>query len=348
MTMQREQRTSAVPPVSGPMHTPPSVVILIPVYNDWDAAAGVIAALDQSLADTAPMTSVLLVDDGSSQKAPAALRSPPSRLACVEILSLRRNLGHQRAIGVGLAWIEQNRPCDAVVIMDGDGEDDPGDVPRLLQRWDERGRDSVVFAERTRRSEGLVFRASYLAFKIVHRILTGLGVRVGNFSVVPYGRLRGLTTVPDLWNHYAAAVFISRIPFTAVPTVRARRLAGRSSMNFPALVSHGLSAIAVFSEIVSVRVLLAAVACIGLALIGIVTVVAIRVLTDLAIPGWATFTTGILLMLLVQSIGFAILFSFIVLSNRKSASVILARDFELFVDRVSTLCGAEPAISPRS
>ncbi|MGH7448913.1 MAG: glycosyl transferase, partial [Longimicrobiales bacterium] len=111
---------------------------------------------------------------------------------------------------------------------------------------------------------------------------------------------------------------------------------------------HGLSAISVFSEIVSVRVLLASVACIALALLGIVGVVAIRVLTDLAIPGWATFTTGLLLMLLVQSIGFAILFSFTVLANRKSASVILARDFELFVDRVSSLYDLVPHTSASS
>lgn len=329
------------------MHRSAHAVILIPVYNDWAAAARVVAGLRDSLAGAAAATTVLLVDDGSSQPAPSALDSA-AEFAAVEILTLRRNLGHQRAIGVALAWIEQHRPCDAIVVMDGDGEDDPADVPRLLAAWAERGRQVIVFAERTRRSEGLVFRMSYMLFKIVHRVLTGLGVRVGNFSVMPYGRLRALTTVPDLWNHYAAAVFISRLPFTAIPTVRARRLAGRSSMNFPALVSHGLSAISVFSEIVSVRVLLASVACIALALLGIMGVVAIRLFTDMAIPGWATFTTGLLLMLLVQSIGFAILFSFTVLANRKSASVILARDFELFVDRISTMCGTAPSVAPES
>lgn len=320
------------------------VVILIPVYNDWDAAARVVAGLRQSLAGAAAAATILLVDDGSSQPAPSALPGA-AEFASVEILTLRRNLGHQRAIGVALAWIEQHRPCDAIVIMDGDGEDDPADVPRLLAGWEERRRQMIVFAERTRRSEGVVFRMSYMLFKMIHRLLTGLGVRVGNFSVVPYNRLRALTTVPDLWNHYAAAVFISRLPFTAIPTVRARRLAGRSSMNFPSLVSHGLSAISVFSEIVSVRVLLASIGCIALALLGIVGVAAIRLFTDMAIPGWATFTTGLLLLLLVQSIGFAILFSFTVLANRKSASVILARDFELFVDRVSPLYAPAPHTS---
>ncbi|MGH7448572.1 MAG: glycosyltransferase, partial [Longimicrobiales bacterium] len=212
------------------MQRSPRVVIVIPVYNDWEAAGRVIAGLGRALAGAASATTILLVDDGSSQGAPSALAGV-AEFAAVEVLALRRNLGHQRAIGVALAWIEKHRPCDAVVIMDGDGEDDPADVPRLLAGWEELGGHVIVFAERTRRSEGLVFRISYMLFKMVHRLLTGLGVRVGNFSVMPYGRLRALTTVPDLWNHYAAAVFISRLPFTAIPTVRAKRLAGRSSMN---------------------------------------------------------------------------------------------------------------------
>jgi hypothetical protein len=314
------------------MHDAPGVVVAIPIFNDWEAAAQVAVRVTRELSHAGVSPTILLVDDGSTLPAPASIPG-----ADVEILRLQRNLGHQRAIGVALAWIARYRPCDAVVVMDGDGEDDPADVPRLLRRWDESGRRTVVFAERTRRSEGAVFRASYIAFRIVHRVLTGLRVRVGNFSVIPYERLAALATVPDLWNHYAAAVFVSRLPFTALSTVRARRIAGRSSMRFPTLVSHGLSAIAVFSEVVSVRVLLATLVCIAGTVLGVVAVFAIRLFTDMAVPGWATFTTGLLLLLLVQSIMFSILFSFTVLANRKSASVILARDYPLFVDRVEPL-----------
>lgn len=314
------------------MSDTPRVVVLLPVYNDWHAGLHVAAKVDEILtADTAART-IVLVDDGSSQALSAALGDTSEETTTVHILKLRRNLGHQRAIGVALAWVGANMPCDAVVIMDGDGEDEPADVPRLLKHWADVGRSTIVFAERTRRSEGIVFRISYLAFRIVHRVLTGLPVRVGNFSVVPYERVHALVTLPDLWSHYAAAVFISRLPFTSIPTIRGKRIAGRSTMNFASLVSHGLSAIAVFSEVVSVRVLMATLAGMSLTLIALLTVLAIRLFTDMAIPGWATFTTGLLLIVLIQCIMFSILFSFIVLSNRKSASVVLGRDFELFVD----------------
>ena len=64
------------------------------------------------------------------------------------MLQLRRNLGHQRAIAVGLAYAEEHDPCDVVVIMDGDGEDDPKDVPRLLACCRQAGGREIVFAER--------------------------------------------------------------------------------------------------------------------------------------------------------------------------------------------------------
>ena len=173
----------------------------------------------------------------------------------IDVLRLRRNLGHQRAIAVGLAYVEECLHADAVVVMDGDGEDDPADVPRLLERLDEEGHATIVFAERARRSESLVLRVFYSLFKLLHLLLTGKGVRVGNFSAIPRRRLTSLVVVAEIWNHYAAAVFRSRQPYCMIPTFRARRLCGTSSMNFVSLVTHGLSAISVYSDVVGVRLL---------------------------------------------------------------------------------------------
>jgi polyisoprenyl-phosphate glycosyltransferase len=310
-----------------------ALVIVIPVFNDWHACSRVVAALDAALAEKELHARLILVDDGSPQpSSELAIDSGLRAIEAVDILALRRNVGHQRAIGVALAWIERNLPCDAVVVMDGDGEDDPLDVPRLVAHMRRLGGTTIVFAERTRRSEGLVFRSAYALFKLAHRLLTGKGVRVGNFSVVPYMRLRALVSNPDLWNHYAASIFISRVPFDMLPTSRASRLAGRPTMNFLNLVNHGLSAIAVFSEIVSVRVLIATLFGIGATILVMFAVLGIRLFTTIAVPGWATYTMGLLLLLLVQGIMFSMLFSFSVLANRKSAAVILSRDFELFVD----------------
>jgi polyisoprenyl-phosphate glycosyltransferase len=317
---------------------PAPLVVLIPVYDDWQACGMVVERLDDVLAAAGREAAVLLVDDGSREPHDAlSLPTPLRAIRAVEVLVLRRNLGHQRAICIGLSYIESAYDCDAVVVMDADGEDDPDDVPRLLDRWEAEGRRTIVFAARARRSEGVAFRLAYGGYRVLHRLLTGRGVRVGNFSVVPGERLRSLVVVPELWSHYAAAVFVSRLPFTMVPTRRARRLAGGSSMSWVSLVTHGLSAISVFSEVVGVRVLLATLYLGVLSVAGIGTVASVRLLTPWAVPGWATYTTGLLLVMLLQVVMFALLFSFTTLFYRKGAAMLPARDYPYFVDRVHAL-----------
>lgn len=317
-------------------------VILIPTFDDWPALHRLLIDLDAALDGQVVEPRVLIVDDGSTAAPPADLAPGPFRaLERVDVLRLRRNLGHQRAIAVGLAYVEANILCRAVVVMDGDGEDAPRDVPRLLDALEGANDARVIFAERTRRSESLTFRAGYAGFRILHRVLVGRPVRFGNFSVIPRVRLASLVTVSELWNHYAASVVRSRQPFATIPTDRAHRLDGRSSMNFVALVIHGLGAISVFSEVVGVRLLVAAFGMIGLAVAGLLAATLIRLATDLAIPGWATTVTGFLLILLVQAVMFAFVFSFLIIGGRQGSTFLPCRDYPLYV------AGLEP-LYPRT
>lgn len=318
----------------------PDFVALIPVYEDWAAVASLLEELDRVLEGDGRRASVLLVDDGS-ETGPSTHSGADSyrALTSVRILRLRRNLGHQRAICVGLSHLQAESEAPLVVVMDGDGEDAPADVPRLLDRAAAEGGERIVFAERSRRSEGAAFTLAYSLFRLLHWLLTGRRIRVGNFSVVPRSRLEGLVAVPDLWNHYAAAVVASRQPWTTVPTDRAKRLAGRGRMGWTGLVVHGLSAISVHADLVGVRLLFAAGGVLVLTTLAVGAVVVVRLFTDLAVPGWATYTTGLLVVILLQTVTFALLFSFAVLGNRRGAAVLPMRDFHHFVAGVEPVDG---------
>jgi glycosyltransferase involved in cell wall biosynthesis len=154
----------------------------------------VLDQLDAALARVPAAVRVLVVDDAST-RSPETTLAELKHVEDVSILPLRRNLGHQRAIAIGLAYVEQHIACDAVLVMDmdGDGEDAPADVPRLIEAA--RAGNEVVFAERMRRAEGALFRALYLCCRGAHRLLTGRGVRVGNFSIVPRAALHRLVAV---------------------------------------------------------------------------------------------------------------------------------------------------------
>ncbi len=308
------------------------LAVLIPVYNDWECAALLIPRLDATLGECAPNSQVLLVDDASTIPPPENLVSAPlENIRGVSILHLSRNLGHQRAAAIGLYHIHQEMPCRAVVVMDGDGEDRPEDIAELMQALVQGQDRQIVFAARTRRMSTLLFRVCYHLYRLVHRVLTGVPVRVGNFSVVPHHALGRLMVVSDLWNHYAAAIFRSGLPYTMVPLARGRRLRGHSRMNFPALLVHGLSAIAVFSDVVSVRLLMAATGAL-LAAAGLTLSLAyVRFGAHLVVPGWAALATGLLLVICAQGIMLAVLLVFVIINARSGTSFIPLRDAHYFI-----------------
>ena len=316
-------------------------LVLIPVYNDWTAVAVLLNQLDTVLTTSGLAARILLVDDGSTDAVPSEFGDRSfDALEEILVLSLRRNMGHQRAIAIALAYAYEQLSPRAVVVMDGDGEDSPDDVPRLVERLAANSDNVVVFAERRRRSESLWFRWCYALYRWCHLLLTGIPVRVGNFSIVPATQLERLVVVSELWNHYAAAVFKARIPHDTIPTERARRLSGPSHMNFVGLVAHGLSALSVHAETMGVRLLvLTMVAVLGIGtLIG--AVVAVRFLTPFAIPGWATTATGILAVLLIKGASLAVMFSFLVLHGRSQPSFVPLRDYSLFIRALETASAA--------
>jgi len=308
------------------------IMILIPVFNDWRALGMLLTRLDESLRRADMEVEVLAVDDASSTEnygdfIPANLKA----IKRVDVLELTRNLGHQRAIVVGLAYVEANVACQVVVVMDGDGEDDPADVPRLIERCRDEGYEKMIFAERAKRSESLPFKLFYLAYRRLYRLLTGYEIRVGNFSVVPRRVLRRLVGTSEIWNHYAVGALKARVPSVQVPIKRGTRLAGKSKMSFPSLVTHGLSAISVHGEIVGTRLLVATFFLMLLVVFGLVSVVVIRVATDLAIPGWASYVGGLFLIILMQTVTLSLFFSFLILSGRNASNFMPQRDHEYFV-----------------
>ena len=313
------------------------IIVCIPVFNDWDCAILLLNRIDRVVKEQQWNVSVLLVDDGSTDESPDSWPEQLQAIEEVNILKLRRNVGHQRAIALGLTYIHSERSCDAVIVMDGDGEDSPDAFPELLERFALHQGRRVIFAKRARRSEGVVFRLFYQFYKLVHRVLTGRTVEVGNFSVIPAVCLNCLVGVSELWNHYAASVFKSRLPVDMVPIPRAHRLCGESKMNFVSLVTHGLSAISVFGEQVSTRLMVGSSIAGALALFGLATTVVIRFCTNAAILGWATYTMGLLVTIFLNALLLSLISSVLVLQSRNNTSFLPLRDYQYYISGVKEI-----------
>jgi polyisoprenyl-phosphate glycosyltransferase len=301
------------------------ITILVPVFNDWPALSRLLRELDSCLATVPCHVRVWIVDDCSTQ--PPTIDIPAGGFQCIESvtrLPMRRNLGHQRAIAMGLTYLHQHQPFGAVVVMDADGEDKPEDVPRLLKRYRETEGATVVFAARARRSERLVYRMGYRAYQLLSIVMTGKTPRVGNFSIISFDHVDQLVTVSELWNHYAAAIHSAGIPRTTIPTTRGKRYSGTSSMDYPRWVAHGMAAMSVFSAVVGARLLL-----IHFILF---LLIAGAMLGLLACQGGASLA-GVVIAGILFAQGSLILFALVIvlLGERDKQSFLPIRDYAHFV-----------------
>ena len=296
-------------------------------------------SLDEHLRTLANVEArVLLVDDGSPDGVGPLGDWRPTSIQRVDILRLRRNLGHQRAICVGLCYIHDHMACDAVLVLDSDGEDRPEDAVQLIEYARKRP-DWVTFAERRKRQEGFVFQFGYRMFRVVRLMLTGIAVRVGNFSVVPFSVLTRLVCMPELWNHFAGAVYKSKAHFDCVPMNRGKRLSGRSHMDLAALVAHGIAGIATFHEVVATLILITNVLGVVLLAAGLLAIAGIRWFADRAIPIWVAYAAGVVLVLAIQLVGLSFSLVFTLISNRSNMPFLPRRDYLPFVDRLEQVFG---------
>jgi len=247
-----------------------SLIILIPVLDDWKALSLMLSRLARAIGELGVPGGLLIVDDGSS-------------------------------------------------------------VP---------GGPDVI--EANSRVEGLGFRSLYVLYQLLHRLLTGSGVRVGNFSAIPRARLESLMVVSEVWVHYAAALLRSRQPWCAVPVSRDRRPDGTSRMNFVSLVVHGLSAISVYTDVVFTRIICASAALMAMTFAAIAGVVAIKTSASVVIPGWAYSLTGLLLVVLLQAITFTLSLVFVILGAQQQSAVIPLRDYGHYVAGVLEIATDQP------
>jgi glycosyltransferase involved in cell wall biosynthesis len=131
----------------------PDVSIVIPLYNEEECVPPLLAELRRFLATFDRTTEVILVDDGSSDATGAVIEKALPGLPGFSLVGLRKNSGQTAAMAAGL----ERALGDVIVFMDGDLQNDPADVPRLLAKLDE-GYDLVSGWRRDRKDQALTRR----------------------------------------------------------------------------------------------------------------------------------------------------------------------------------------------
>ena len=152
-----------------------TVSIVVPIYNEQDNVALLIEEIERTLVDFSSPWELILVDDGSSDETVPRLQRLAESRPFVRLVLLRRNFGQTAAMHAGI----QHAAGDIIVTIDGDLQNDPADIPRLVAKIEE-GYD-LVHGWRKHRQDRVLNR------KLPSKIANWLISRVTGFPIHDLG-----------------------------------------------------------------------------------------------------------------------------------------------------------------
>ncbi|MEI2772642.1 MAG: glycosyltransferase [Candidatus Competibacter sp.] len=273
------------------------LIVVTPVYEDVEASSRLFKELTAVFGQEGVY--VVAVDDGSIRQ-PIDISNISAAGINGVVIKLKRNVGHQRAIAIGLNYVaDQFSEARRVVVMDSDGEDLPLSIRDLMQPLESADVD-VVVAQRKSRVETLRFKTFYIVYRWLFKLLTGRRISFGNFMALKPAALKRLVAMQELWIHVAGCVLISKLRIAVRSLDRGPRYAGQSKMNFVGLALHGFRGLMVFAEDVLVRVGIACTFVAAFSVLSGITAIGLK-LFGFATPGWFSVALGILLLVFLQT-----------------------------------------------
>ena len=227
------------------------VIILIPIYNDWQSVFKLLENIDSQITGLDAEVSVLIINDASTELKPE-MNFSLNNLKSLQVVNMKKNRGHARCNAVGLKYVNEKEVFDYLIPMDGDGEDRPEELKLLLDKTSEYP-DKVITADRIKRSEGFFFKFCYLVHKYLTFFFTGQSIKFGNFVCLPKSAVNIMVADSATWSSFSGSLSKIIKDRRSIPSIRGTRYFGPSKMNFINLLKHSFSIIAVFKITALIR-----------------------------------------------------------------------------------------------
>ena len=222
------------------------VSLAIPIYNEEDVLPELLERT-RAVLDRTPggPHEIVFVDDGSRDRTPDLLRAAAAEDPRIVVVRLSRNFGHQRALSAALDHVTG----DAVLVMDGDLQDPPEELPRFLELH-RQGYD-VVYARRTARKEAWWLRLCYFLFYRLIAALSELRLPIdsGDFSLLSARVVAELRQAPEHHRYLRGLRTWVGFRQIGIPVERQERGAGVSKYGAWKLLKLAFDGIFAFSTV---------------------------------------------------------------------------------------------------
>ena len=219
------------------------VSVVVPIYNEEENIPAFHAAVRTVLDSLEDSWEIVYVNDGSRDSSLSLLVEIQKQDPRVSVVEFSRNFGHQAALTAGL----QVAQGDAVMLMDGDFQDPPEVLPRMVEAWKKGAK--VVIAQRTSRAEvGLRGKLFPLFYKIMGLISDfPIPLNAGIFGLLDRQAADSIINLQESNRYLPGLRAWVGFPTAVVYYDRADRAAGEAKQTLPRLIKYAMDAIFSFS-----------------------------------------------------------------------------------------------------
>ncbi|WP_417378533.1 glycosyltransferase family 2 protein [Gimesia sp.] len=262
------------------------ISVVLPVFNEQNVLPQLLQSVEESLQQIGCCYEIIFINDGSTDQSGQILDDLAELNSRIKVLHFAKNFGHQAAVQAGLL----HSTGDAIVIMDSDMQDSPSAIINFVEAW-QTGFD-VVYAIRTERKENLVKRWAFHTFHKTLNLISNSPIPrdAGNFGLIDRKVAIQIARLIDRDRYFPGLRSWVGYRQTGVAVERLARYDDTPRVSFIHLCRLAKTAIFSFSflplTIFYLIAALSAVVCVGV----VSFVLYHKLLTGLAIPGWASVT----------------------------------------------------------
>ncbi len=222
----------------------PYLSIISPVYNAEKLVPLLVESIVQQVLTLNISYEIILVEDGAKDTSWQSIEEVCKKNEHIIGIKLSRNFGQHYAITAGLAECRGTY----IVVMDCDLQDNPAEIPALLQKAQE-GYD-LVFAQRKDRQDGFLKKNfSRLFYKIFSYLTnTRQDASIANFGIYHQRVIQAILSMRDQTRYFPAMAQWVGFSKTYLPVTHQPRTIGKSSYNFGALLRLATNTILSFSD----------------------------------------------------------------------------------------------------
>lgn len=203
----------------------PLVSIVVPVYNEAGNVSALHAELREVMDRFGQPYEIILVDDGSTDGTAKELRM----LTGSTVLSLARNYGQSTALDAGFRAAKG----EIIVSLDGDGQNDPHDIPKLLEALTDPDVD-VAAGWRTERKDARGIRFLTIAGRRLRGFVIGDRIHDSGCTLRAYRRaaIESIDLFGEMHRYLLALLIWKGFRVVEVPVTHRPRLAGESKYGY--------------------------------------------------------------------------------------------------------------------